>query len=208
MRRLSAKGARQAFSVLSALACGVFGWLVAHGLKSLLEQHRHDLIEAGVQPPGLSYHGALGSVVVGMAVGSLLAIFFLSSQRLGGRDPRLRGGSTLRHSARAASALSTTGFVLAELVERAAVGEHQVPPVTVLLLGVGLQVLVAWMTFVLWRSCVRSVQSLRSKPCPMFGQATVGRAAPDVVAAAQTWFSDRAGRAPPLSGGSARPTFA
>lgn len=200
-------GAQRAFSGLSAIAFGVLGWLVAHGLKSLLEQHRHDLIEAGVQPSGLSYHGALGSVVAGMALGSLLAIF-CCGERPGGRNPHQRGRSTLRHSARAASALSTTGFVVVELVERAAVGGHQVPPVTVLLLGVGLQVVVIWVTFVLWRSCVRSMQRLRSQRCPMFGQATVGRAAPDVVAAAQTWFSDRAGRAPPFSGGIPRPTFA
>lgn len=208
MRRLRAKGAQRAFGALSAVAFGFLGWLVTHGLKSLFEQHRHDLIETGVQPQGLSYHEALVSMVAGMAIGSLLAIFFLSRQRPGGRGPRLCGTLTLGHRARAASALSTTGFVLAELVERAAVGDHQVPPVTVLLVGVAMHVVVAWVTFVLWRSCVRSVQRLRSKPCPVFEQATVGRAAPDVMAAAQTWFSDRTGRAPPFSNGSPRPTFA
>jgi hypothetical protein len=201
-------GAQRALSGLSAFAFGILGWFVWHGLTSrLLEQHRHQVIDTGVHPQSPSYLGALGSVAAGMAVGTLLATFFLGGQLARGREPGLPAGSRLRRSTRAASALSTTGFVVAELVGRAAVGDHQVAPVTMLLVGGALQMLVASVTCVLWRSCVRSVQRLRSQPCPVSEPATVDRAGPDMVAATQTWFSDRAGRAPPFAGVSPRPTF-
>jgi hypothetical protein len=191
------------FVAASALSLGVLGWLVAHAATYRIVEHHHHGVDPGVRHAH-GYLGPTGLIASCMAAASLLAIFAVC--RRAGHAGHGPGGPVDRGTLLALSVLSTAAFVLAELVEHAAAGEHGVPPLLVLVVGVGVQAVIGAGTSLLWRSCVRSVERLatRRRPAPSLA---VGEAASPIPVVAtpvvtRVWSRACAGRAPPLTAGS------
>ncbi|MBU2669898.1 hypothetical protein KOI35_40945 [Actinoplanes bogorensis] len=110
----------------SAVAVGLFGWLVAHTLNFWFIAHSH----AG--PLSLStrhVHEVTAAATVvagGLATAALIAAFLAGAGRQTGR-PRWRGTVPL------AAGLSTVAFLAADAIEHTVLGLESTPPVVVVL---------------------------------------------------------------------------
>jgi hypothetical protein len=185
----------------SALLFGVLGWLAAHTATDWAVGHSgHGLAD------GPAHHHlhlpAAALLVACLAGGSLFAIFAVAVL---GRHPLAAGSPRSKlASARRSSSLSTASFVAAEFVEHAVTGQHEIPPIGVLLIGCVVHALMGAGSSMLWGWCVRDVlraaSVLRGGGPVCFGQRRLPVAARRTPAL-RTWrLLAMAGRAPPPVG--------
>jgi hypothetical protein len=135
----------------------VLGWLLAHAstdwLLTRTEHHRGNAITHGHL-----HLSAAVLLVACLAGGSMLAVFIAALA--GGHQPHPGRSRSKRSSAHRSSLLSTVAFVAAEFAEHALTGEHDVPPVGVLLLGGAVHALLGAASAVVWRHCLDEVLAL------------------------------------------------
>jgi hypothetical protein len=189
--------------VASALSFGVLGWLVAHLVTYWVVGHYHGGV-GGLDPGVLHVHGFLpaAALLVGcLASVSLLAIFAVAALSRNGPDMWPR--ASLRGAARRASLLATVSFVVAEFIEHALTGQHQIPPAAVLIIGSAVQAFIGAGVSLLWRQGVQAVirLAMRLRGDIIVGLELRGQIPPPhwVSPGAGRRASPYAGRAPPIA---------
>jgi hypothetical protein len=185
-------------TILSALCCGVLGWLIAHACTDWLLTH------VGHHHGNPAVHGHLHlaaaiMLVACLAGGSMLAVFVAALAGRHRADPRrYRPRRSVAHRS---SLISTAAFVAAEFTEHAVAGAHDVQPAGVLLLGCAVHALVGAASAAVWRHCLDQVLYLAARIRHVTPGNTAHRLAPAVrrpVSPRRTWQAlATAGRAPP-----------
>lgn len=177
--------------------------LVSHGATGWLAGHAGHGLGRDVIPHQHAHLPTTMLLVACLAGGSLLAIFVaaLSGSKRLRPDSRWDSRPARLAAARRSSLLSTAAFVAAEFAEHAATGQHDIPPVGVLLLGGVVHAVLGAVFSLLWGCFVRSMVRLADR---LLSGGTVNagpriRLAPEHrVAARRTWQAlAQAGRAPP-----------
>ncbi|MCG5436438.1 hypothetical protein [Micromonospora foliorum] len=195
VRGRAQRGGRLLFAA-SALLFGVFGWLTAHAATIWLlghtgpgsgETHHHPHLSGAVLLTGC------------LAGGSLLAVLAVAVRGGPQLDAHLQ--RSRRAAAHRSSLLSTAAFVAAEFVEHALTGQHDMPPLGVLLLGCVVHAAMGAGTSLLWRCWVDDLLQLAALlrgHAPTYATRRARWHARRQIAARRTWQAlASAGRAPP-----------
>lgn len=176
----------------SALAFGFLGWIAAHTVSSWVLDHCH---VSGAAAWRLDRHAGEAALFAGcLAAGSLLAL--LAAPATG------RPGPDRKRATRLSALLSVGAFLGTDTAERLVSGDHPVPPLAVLLIGLAVYTVIGTGTSLLWRYClgtVRGVPNLLDCSYPLAPQrhsVTSERAA---TFRSFPFSGIRAGRSPPVA---------
>ncbi|MFG3342998.1 hypothetical protein [Glycomyces sp. NPDC048151] len=144
----------------------------------------------------LDSHAGEAALFAGcLAAASLLA---LAAAPAAGRP----GGPDRRRTTRLSALVSVSAFLGTDAAERLVSGDHPVPPLMVLLIGLAVYTVVGTGTSLLWRYCLgsmRGVSGLLERRFPLAPQRLSMLTERPDAAPARSYTGIRAGRSPPAT---------